>query len=96
MTAVLAGLDKRSVNNPEDPPLLLHVSGTGILSDNARGEVIDNVTIYSDLDLDLKSQVLLLCLSLSCTNIYLRLPADNAHLEIDLSVRLKLGTMLRP
>ncbi|CAL1703431.1 unnamed protein product [Somion occarium] len=72
--AVLAGLDKRSVNNPEDPPLLLHVSGTGILSDNARGEVIDNVTIYSDLDLDLKS-----------------LPADNAHLEIDLSI-VEAGT----
>uniref|UniRef100_A0A0W0FRM0 NAD-dependent epimerase/dehydratase domain-containing protein n=1 Tax=Moniliophthora roreri TaxID=221103 RepID=A0A0W0FRM0_MONRR len=35
--ATLAGLEERSAQNPGNPPLYIHVSGLGILSDNSRG-----------------------------------------------------------
>lgn len=39
---------------PTEPPFFPHVSGTGIISDNARGEA-KNTKVYSDLELDLES-----------------------------------------
>lgn len=51
--AILAGLKKRSATNPDDPPLYIHVSGLGIISDNARGEYISNPRWYSDSGLNL-------------------------------------------
>ncbi|KAK7689016.1 hypothetical protein QCA50_007707 [Cerrena zonata] len=53
--SILSGLSKRSMDNPKEPPTLLHISGTGILSDNARGEPLVTPKVYSDLDLDLDS-----------------------------------------
>ena len=57
-TAILSGLIKRSLETPQYPPTLLHVSGTGIVSDNARGELAQTKK-YSDLDLDLNRSVVL-------------------------------------
>ncbi|KAF8443915.1 hypothetical protein L210DRAFT_3643493 [Boletus edulis BED1] len=50
----LAGLETNSKNNPGKPPLYIHVSGCGIVSDNARGEPVEYVKEWSDLGLDLK------------------------------------------
>ena len=75
---------KRSANKPESPPFLLHVSGTGILSDNARGEARD-AKVYSDLDLDLE----LYAPSTSLFSFHSHIPSlpkDNPHVEIDLAV----------
>ncbi|KAI6044874.1 hypothetical protein EDC04DRAFT_271088 [Pisolithus marmoratus] len=52
--ATLAGLEINAKNNPEKPPLYLHVSGCGIVSDNARGEPVESVKVWSDIGLDLK------------------------------------------
>ncbi|KAL4063786.1 hypothetical protein V8B97DRAFT_2020705 [Scleroderma yunnanense] len=51
--STLAGLETNSKNNPGKPPLYLHVSGCGIVSDNARGEPVDSVKEWSDIGLDL-------------------------------------------
>ncbi|KAH0828658.1 hypothetical protein J3R83DRAFT_3020 [Lanmaoa asiatica] len=52
--STLAGLETNSKNNPGKPPLYIHVSGCGIVSDNARGEPMENVKQWSDIGLDLK------------------------------------------
>jgi len=52
--SVLAGLKKRSANKPNDPPLYIHVSGLGIISDNSRGEYATNPKWYSDIGLKLE------------------------------------------
>lgn len=88
--AILSGLRKRSANKPSQPPFLLHVSGTGIISDNARGEARD-AKVYSDLDLDLESHVSCDFIFVSSLgSLYDRLPKDNPHLEIDISVCISL------
>ncbi|KAJ8521054.1 hypothetical protein ONZ45_g2196 [Pleurotus djamor] len=53
--SVLAGLEKGSATRPGDPPFYLHVSGTGMLSDNVRGAQVDESTIteYSDIGFDM-------------------------------------------
>ncbi|KAF9493518.1 NAD(P)-binding protein [Pleurotus eryngii] len=57
--AILAGLEKGSASRPSDPPLYLHVSGTGMLSDNVRGEYVEESRIkeWSDLGFDLATSV---------------------------------------
>ncbi|KAF8554484.1 hypothetical protein OG21DRAFT_1412496 [Imleria badia] len=52
--STLAGLETNSKNNPGKPPLYIHVSGCGIVSDNARGEPVEYVKEWSDIGLDLK------------------------------------------
>ncbi|KAI6121128.1 hypothetical protein F5141DRAFT_1186461 [Pisolithus sp. B1] len=52
--STLAGLETNSQKNPGKPPLYLHVSGCGIISDNARGEPVESVKEWSDIGLDLK------------------------------------------
>ncbi|KAJ8502991.1 hypothetical protein ONZ45_g11251 [Pleurotus djamor] len=49
--SILAGLEKGSSTRPGDPPFYLHVSGTGILSDNVRGEQIDESKIPEHSDI---------------------------------------------
>lgn len=65
--AILSGMTnlKRSAKKPGDPPLLLHISGCGCLSDNAQGNAAKDLKIYSDLDLDLELWVPLFCIPLS-------------------------------
>ncbi|KAL1717605.1 hypothetical protein EV715DRAFT_292098 [Schizophyllum commune] len=50
--ALLAGLEANSQANPGRPPLYIHLSGLGLISDNCRGEQLDEskVHIWSDLD----------------------------------------------
>ena len=55
--ATLDGLEKNSAARPGKPPLYIHVSGCGILSDNAHGERNDNIKVWSDIGLDLKEYV---------------------------------------
>ncbi|KAI6044884.1 hypothetical protein EDC04DRAFT_2599235 [Pisolithus marmoratus] len=52
--STLAGLEINARDNPEKPPLYLHVSGCGIVSDNVRGEPVESVKVWSDIGLDLK------------------------------------------
>ncbi|KDQ57883.1 hypothetical protein JAAARDRAFT_57706 [Jaapia argillacea MUCL 33604] len=52
--STLAGLEKSSAIRPGNPPIYIHVSGMGILSDNARGEPVEFVKEWSDIGLDLK------------------------------------------
>ncbi|KAF7798960.1 hypothetical protein EIP86_010189 [Pleurotus ostreatoroseus] len=52
--AILDGLEKSSASRPGKPPLYIHISGCGIISDNARGELNENIKVWSDIDLDLK------------------------------------------
>ncbi|KAH7915557.1 hypothetical protein BJ138DRAFT_1141601 [Hygrophoropsis aurantiaca] len=52
--STLAALETNSKNNPGKPPLYIHVSGLGIISDNARGEPVEHVKEWSDIGLDLK------------------------------------------
>ncbi|KIJ62245.1 hypothetical protein HYDPIDRAFT_114722 [Hydnomerulius pinastri MD-312] len=52
--STLAGLETGSKNHPGKPPLYIHVSGCGIVSDNARGEPVEYVKEWSDIGLDLK------------------------------------------
>ena len=54
LAATLDGLEKSSAARPGNPPLYIHVSGCGILSDNARGELKDPVKVWSDIGLDLE------------------------------------------
>ncbi|KIM51616.1 hypothetical protein SCLCIDRAFT_142918, partial [Scleroderma citrinum Foug A] len=53
VNSTLAGLEINSKNNPGRPPLYLHVSGCGIVSDNARGEPVEFVKEWTDIGLDL-------------------------------------------
>ncbi|KIM42745.1 hypothetical protein M413DRAFT_444414 [Hebeloma cylindrosporum] len=54
--AILAGLEKQSAVRPGDPPVYIHISGLGILTDYARGEEVDEATIprYSDVGFHLE------------------------------------------
>ncbi|KAI6004383.1 hypothetical protein F5J12DRAFT_893474 [Pisolithus orientalis] len=74
--STLAGLEINSKNNPGRPPLYLHVSGCGIISDNARGEPVEYVKEWSDIGLDLKEYVLLFR---SCNR-------RNMHLDSDIPI----------
>lgn len=56
-SATLAGLNKSAAARPGNPPLYIHISGCGILADDARGEPMDHVDEYSDIGLDLKKYV---------------------------------------
>lgn len=53
--STLAGLQKRSATKPDRPPIYIHVSGAGILEDNARGELLTPTHIWSDMDIDLRN-----------------------------------------
>lgn len=55
--ATLEGLEKNSASHPGKPPLYIHISGCGILSDDARGELTEYVKEYTDTELDLKEYV---------------------------------------
>ncbi|KAF8891086.1 NAD(P)-binding protein [Gymnopilus junonius] len=65
--AILSGLETQS-KRTSSPPLYIHVSGTGITSDNSRGELLPESQIpqYSDTTLKLE-----------------QLPPANPHLECD-------------
>lgn len=52
--ATLDGLEKNSADRPGNPPLYIHLSGCGILSDNVRGEKVEHVKEWSDIGLNLK------------------------------------------
>ncbi|KAF7333324.1 NAD(P)-binding protein [Mycena venus] len=52
--ATLEGLEKNSAENPGKPPLYIHVSGCGIISDNVRGEKVAHVREWTDIGLRLK------------------------------------------
>ncbi|KAI0820977.1 hypothetical protein BC629DRAFT_1587318 [Irpex lacteus] len=52
--ATLDGLEKRSAARPGNPPLYIHVSGCGIISDNARGQGPVSGKVWSDIGLNLK------------------------------------------
>lgn len=52
--ATLDGLEKNSAQKPGNPPLYIHISGCGILSDNVRGEQVEHIKEWSDIGLDLK------------------------------------------
>lgn len=51
--ATLEGLEKNAAARPGDPPLYLHVSGCGIISDNIRGEKAENPKFWTDIGLSL-------------------------------------------
>ena len=55
--ATLAGLEKNSASRPGMPPLYIHISGCGIISDDARGEPVEDIKEWSDIELDLKACV---------------------------------------
>ncbi|KAF7189850.1 hypothetical protein HII31_08957 [Pseudocercospora fuligena] len=71
VSAVLEGLIKRSAAKGGEPPIYLHMSGCGIIADNARGEHIPRESIkeWSDLDLSLYD----------C-------PSENTHLPTDKAI----------
>ncbi|THH28540.1 hypothetical protein EUX98_g5646 [Antrodiella citrinella] len=52
--STLAGLEKSAATTPGNPPLYIHISGCGIIADNANGGPVDHVPEYSDIGLDLK------------------------------------------
>ena len=52
--ATLDGLEKNAASRPGNPPLYIHISGCGIISDNIRGEKAENPKFWSDIGLDLK------------------------------------------
>lgn len=84
--ATLEGLEKNSAARPGNPPLYIHVSGCGIISDNCRGEKVDNVKEWSDIGLDLKEYV---CTSNTSGVTHLfgsSCPPTNTHLESDMKV----------
>ncbi|KAF7319167.1 hypothetical protein HMN09_00253200 [Mycena chlorophos] len=70
--ATLEGLERNSAAHPGRPPIYIHVSGCGILSDNARGEFkkAEDIPEYSDIGFDLKSSV----------------PQTNMHLPSDIPI----------
>ncbi|KAK7026849.1 hypothetical protein VNI00_015391 [Paramarasmius palmivorus] len=51
--ATLAGLEKRSGQQPGNPPLYIHISGTSIVSDNCKGEDVEPVE-HTDIGLNLE------------------------------------------
>lgn len=93
--ATLAGLEKSSAARPGNPPLYIHISGCGILSDNARGEHVESVEEHSDIGLDLKKYVVLPAASSSSRSydVPFRCPPSNTHLESDIPVCSSLVIM---
>ncbi|KDR74322.1 hypothetical protein GALMADRAFT_250148 [Galerina marginata CBS 339.88] len=69
--AILDGLGQQSEDRPGDPPLYIHLSGLGMASDNARGELIDedNIPRYTDIGFSLD-----------------QVPPDNPHVHCDMLV----------
>ncbi|KAF8954259.1 hypothetical protein BDZ97DRAFT_1677262 [Flammula alnicola] len=65
---ILTGLEKQSANKPGDPPLYFHTSGMCIVSDNARGEAVDESKIprYTDTSFSVES-----------------VPPENPHVNCD-------------
>ncbi|KAI5895665.1 NAD(P)-binding protein [Schizophyllum commune H4-8] len=53
--STLAGLTTRSAANPANPPIYIHISGAGIIEDNARGELLTPSHIWYDTDMDLRA-----------------------------------------
>ena len=53
LLATLEGLEKNSAGRPGNPPLYLHVSGCGIISNNAHGEKVENPKFWTDIGLNL-------------------------------------------
>ncbi|KAL1718111.1 hypothetical protein EV715DRAFT_201853 [Schizophyllum commune] len=53
--STLAGLTTRSVANSSNPPIYIHISGAGILEDNARGELLTPSHIWCDTSMDLRA-----------------------------------------
>ncbi|KAL1759755.1 hypothetical protein FB107DRAFT_287492 [Schizophyllum commune] len=53
--STLAGLRTRSAANPANPPIYIHISGAGILEDNARGELLTPSHIWCDTSMDLRA-----------------------------------------
>ncbi|KAI0343440.1 NAD(P)-binding protein [Trametopsis cervina] len=64
--ATLDGLEKSSSSRPGNPPLYIHISGCGIVSDNARGQGPVTDKVWSDIGLDLND----------CDPINTHLPSD--------------------
>ncbi|KIY67803.1 NAD(P)-binding protein [Cylindrobasidium torrendii FP15055 ss-10] len=48
--ATLDGLEEHSGSGGGGPPIYIHISGMGVISDNARGERVENIKPLSDLD----------------------------------------------
>lgn len=61
--AILEGMTEHSARKPGEPPLLIHISGLAVLSDDARGELVKDVKVWSDIGFNLKS-CLALCFQL--------------------------------
>lgn len=76
LIAILSGLQKNSTNNPGKPPLYIHVSGTGVTSDNCGGKHVElaETLEYTDVGFRLED----------C-------PPNNAHLNCDIPI-FKAGT----
>ncbi|TCD63855.1 hypothetical protein EIP91_004869 [Steccherinum ochraceum] len=53
--AVLDGMNQSAARRPGNPPLLIHLSGAGIIADEARGAFKDNIPEHSDIGLDLRN-----------------------------------------
>ncbi|CAL1703440.1 unnamed protein product [Somion occarium] len=53
--AILEGMTEHSARKPGEPPLLIHISGLAVLSDDARGELVKDVKVWSDIGFNLKS-----------------------------------------
>ncbi|KIJ56879.1 hypothetical protein M422DRAFT_40453 [Sphaerobolus stellatus SS14] len=49
---ILAALERNSANNLSTPPLYIHISGIGIISDNCRDEYVplEQIRYYTDMD----------------------------------------------
>ncbi|KAK0206697.1 hypothetical protein DFS33DRAFT_1372937 [Desarmillaria ectypa] len=54
--STLVGFEKNTACHPGNPPIYIHVSGLGILSDNCRGESVDpaNIRWWTDTGLNLR------------------------------------------
>ena len=75
--------------------MYIHVSGCGIISDNARGELKENMKVWSDIGLDLKEFVFFVFLPQSIADkgvayfvALFSCDQTNTHLESDIPVCL--------
>lgn len=92
MIATLDGLEKNSAGRPGNPPLYLHVSGCGIISDNSRGEKVENPKFWTDIALDLNEYVPLRVRFALCLNLWRSCEPTNTHLESDKPVCIGIGS----
>lgn len=67
---ILNGLEKQSTSRTGDPPVYIHISGLGILNDNARGELVaeENISKYTDIWFSL-DQVSVVALRRTCDSL---------------------------